>query len=42
MFAIDKVSGRLVRVIVDNNGVISIRKPDGTREIVKPSQLKSL
>lgn len=42
MLAIDKVSGRLVRVIVDNNGVVSIRKPDGTREIVVPSQLKVL
>ena len=42
MLAIDKVSGRLVRVIVDINGVVSIRKPDGTREIVVPSQLKVL
>lgn len=42
MFAIDKVSGRLVRVIIDINGVVSIRKPDGTREIVVSSQLKAL
>lgn len=42
MLAIDKVSGRLVRVIIDNTGVISIRKPDGTREIVVPSQLTVL
>lgn len=45
MLAIDKVSGRLVRVIFETTGsicVVSIRKPDGTREIVTPSQLTVL
>ena len=42
MLAIDKITGRLVRVIVSITGEISIRKPDGTRELVPASQLTVL
>jgi hypothetical protein len=42
MLAIDRVTGRVVRVIVSTSGVVSIRLPDGSREQVAASQLKPL
>ena len=45
MLAIDKVTGRVVRVIFKTTGTIceiAIRKPDGTTVSVSPSQLTPL
>ena len=44
MLAIDKVTGRLVRVIFNQSTdrVATIRLPDGSREIVAASQLSPL
>ena len=42
MLAIDNTTGRVVRVIVGENGQVSIRLPDGTRKIVEPFCLSPL
>lgn len=42
MLAIDKITGRLVRVIFEVTGEIFIRKPDGTKVRVPASQLTAL
>ena len=42
MLALDRVSGRVVRVIVSKSGVVSIRTPDGSRITVAAGQLLPL
>ena len=42
MLAIDNTTGRVVRVIIGENGLVSIRLPDGTRKIVAPFCLSPL
>jgi hypothetical protein len=42
MLAIDNTTGRVVRVIILDDGQVSIRLPDGTRKIIAPFCLSPL